>query len=316
MVQLTRTIAIAAALTASATIATAQRPRGGGGVIGGVTTGTVSQPPRPSAGSPSTRGTISVPRRGPSAASPRSGGVPRIVTESSRRSRPTYTGSTGYARTYGGATIGTSTYGGGTYGSGTYGSYPRGSTRYRRPPYTRWGAAPGCAFGCFRLGAGIRAGSFFSSFYIGYPYAVPIFLPYIVETTTYVRHEESEPVYDRYDARAELPAEPGRAASKVIVVGGGSGGGDAVTVETLGDSIRLSWLAAGRTAREVRLFVADSARRELAARTASPSVPVATFEVVTLSAPVAFAGVSVTFTDGVITTTVVPYQHGTSGQRR
>jgi hypothetical protein len=174
--------------------------------------------------------------------------------------------------------------------------------------------APGCAYGCFRFGAGIRAGSFFSTFYIGHPFAVPIFLPYVIETTTYVRHEE--PVYDSYDARADVPSDPGRAASKLIVVGGGSGGGDAVTVETLGDSVRLSWLAAGKSAREVKLFVADSARRELAARTASPSAPVATFEVVTLSAPVAFAGVSVTFTDGVTTTTVVPYQHGTSSQRR
>ena len=89
-----------------------------------------------------------------------------------------------------------------------------------------------------------------------------------------------------------------------------------MTVETVGDSVRLRWLGAGRSAREVRLFVADSARRELAARTASPSAPVATFEIVTLSAPVAFTGVSVTFTDGVIMTTVIPYQHAAASQRR
>ena len=309
MIQLARTLAIAAALSAGVgPIATAQRPRSGGGVMGG-TPGTVSQPPRPSAGSPSSRGTISVPR-GPSAASPRSGGVPRIVTQPARRpgSRPAYMGGGINNRSTGGSTYGTS-----TYGTGSYGSYPRGSTRYRRPPYSRWGVGAGCAYGCFRLGAGVRTGSFFGSFYFGYPFAVPIYLPYIVETTTYVRHDE--PAYDSYDTRADLPAEPGRAASKLIVVGGGTGGGDALTVETLGDSVRLSWLAAGRSAREVKLFVADSARRELAARTASPSAPVATFEIVTLSAPVAFAGVSVTFTDGVTTTTVVPYQHAGSARR-
>jgi hypothetical protein len=103
--------------------------------------------------------------------------------------------------------------------------------------------------------------------------------------------------------------EPPRAASKLIVVGGGSttGGGDALTIEALGDSVRLSWLGANRPVREVKLFVADSTRRELATRSASPMAPTATFEVATLSAPVAFAGVAVTFADGAMTTTTVPY---------
>ena len=93
------------------------------------------------------------------------------------------------------------------------------------------------------------------------------------------------------------------------MVGGGTGGGsDALTVESLADSVRLSWLANGRVAREVKLFVADSARRELATRTASPSAPTATFEIATLSAPVAFAGVTVIFADGVTSTTLVPYR--------
>ena len=315
MTQLTRTIAIVAALTAGiAPLAAAQRSRGGGGVIG-ATPGTVAQPPRPSAGSG--RGTISVPRGGPSAAAPRGGGVPRIVTEPSRRSssRPTFGGSSGYGRTAGGSSYGTGVYGSGTYGSSSYGNHPRGGSRYRRPPYTRWGVGAGCAYGCFRFGAGLRTGSFFGSLFIGYPFSVPIYVPYIVETTTYVYHDE--PAYDARDTRGDVAAESNRAASKLIVVGGGTGaGGDALTVESIADSVRLTWLAAGRPAREVRLFVTDSAKRELAARTASPSAPVATFEVVTLSAPVAFAGVSVTFTDGVTTTTVVPYQHGAPGQRR
>jgi hypothetical protein len=83
-----------------------------------------------------------------------------------------------------------------------------------------------------------------------------------------------------------------------------------LTVESVGDSVKLSWLANGRQAREVKLFVADSAQRQLATRITNPATPTATFEIATLSAPVAYAGVSVTFTDGVMSTTVVPYRGG------
>jgi hypothetical protein len=220
------------------------------------------------------------------------------VTESRHRPRsysPSGT-SGGYGRAYGGGS--------------SYGGYPRGGGAYRRPPYTRWGIGAGCAYDCYRLGAGTHKGGFYGSFFVGFPFAVPVYLPYI-ETAQY-----DEATVDAYAPRPEPPPYYTTPASKLIVVGGGSGGGDAVTVETVGDSVRLRWLPAGRSAREVRLFVADSARRELASRTASPSAPVATFEIVTLSAPVVFAGVSVTFTDGVITTTVVPYQHAAAAPRR
>jgi hypothetical protein len=132
---------------------------------------------------------------------------------------------------------------------------------------------------------------------VGYPFWGPLVWPYFD--------------YGYYGSTYAEPAEsyePPRAASKLIVVGGGTaGGGDALTIEALGDSVRLSWLGANRPVREVKLFVADSARRELATRSASPMAPTATFEVATLSAPVAFAGVAVTFADGAMTTTTVPY---------
>jgi hypothetical protein len=151
-------------------------------------------------------------------------------------------------------------------------------------------------------------------FSIGYPLFVPVYVPYIYDAT-YVRYGE-EAVADTYvpDPQPEVA----RSASKLIVIGAGTaGGGDALTVETVGDSVRLSWIASGRTAREVKLFVSDSSKRELASRSASASAPNATFKVATLSAPVAFAGVSVTFTDGVVSTTLVPYRNGTiSGPRR
>jgi hypothetical protein len=111
-----------------------------------------------------------------------------------------------------------------------------------------------------------------------------------------------------YTEPSEQAYEPAHVGSKLIVVGGGTtGGGDALTIETVGDSVRLSWLGTNRPVREVKLFVADSAHRELATRSASPMAPTATFEVTTLSAPVAFAGVAVTFADGAMTTTTIPY---------
>jgi hypothetical protein len=147
----------------------------------------------------------------------------------------------------------------------------------------------------------------FSTFSIGYPFYVPILVPYIYDAT-YVRYGEAAA-----DAYAPEPqTEGGRPVSKLIVVGAGSAtGGDALTVETVGDSVRLSWLGAGRLAREVMLFVTDSAKRHLGIAEREPVGPNATFEISTLSAPVAFAGVSVTFADGVTSTTVVPYRAGT-----
>src|SRR5687767_6877449 len=85
MRQLTRMIAIAAALSAGATTV-AMPQRGGGGVMG-VPRITTAQPAPQSAASltahvplPSPRGTITVPWA-PLAAYPQDGGLPRIVTE-------------------------------------------------------------------------------------------------------------------------------------------------------------------------------------------------------------------------------------------
>lgn len=280
----------AAILAATATIAAAQRTRG---TMGAPAATPSPPPPHPT---PSGRGTMSTPL-GPYGAPARRGDLPRI-TDGSRRddSRPGYgstRGRTGYVT------------GGGVATSGhTIDRRPRAVSR----PYTRYGFG-GCVYSCVSVNAGIRTGRFFSSFTVGYPFAVPIVVPYFVIATPEAYVEPR--VEERYVEEAP------RAASKLIVIGGGSGGGgDALTVESIGDSVRLNWLANGRQAREVKLFVADSAQRQLATRIASPAMPSATFEVATLSAPVAFAGVSVTFTDGVISTTVVPYRGGESGNRR
>ena len=297
MTKLIRTAALgAAALAAYATVAAAQRSRG---TMGAPPPPTTQQPPpHPT---PSPRGTMSTPL-GPYGTPSRRGDLPRITDGARRRDNR-------YDNQYGnGSSRGLTGYNsGGVVGNRGYSIDRR--PRYTSRPYTRAGFG-GCVYTCVSVSGGIRTGRYFSSFTIGYPFAVPVVVPYFVVATPEVYVEPS--VEERY-----VEAAP-RAASKLIVIGGGSGGGgDALTVESVGDSVRLNWLPNGRQAREVKLFVADSAQRQLATRIASPAMPSATFEISTLSSPVAFAGVSVTFADGVISTTVVPYRGGaSSGQRR
>jgi hypothetical protein len=298
MSRLVRATGFAASLLATvAGVATAQRSRGTMGTPRVVPGPTAPSAPGPSLG----RANASGPRH-PSAGTRRPGDLPRIVGAPPRRERSGSGVGSGYSTGFGGS----------RYNSGHSSSPSSRGTRYwRRPAYTRWGVGAGCGVACIGLGG--RSGAFYGSFMIGYPFAVPIVVPYFAGAT-YERYTET--VVDHYDSEPE--PEPARGASKLIVIGGGTGGGgDALTVETVADSVRLSWLGAGRAAREVTLFVADSTQRRLATRSASPSAPSATFEVATLSAPVAYAGVAVTFADGVTSITLVPYRGGTaSGQRR
>ena len=272
MIQPVRSIEIAALLVLLSTgIASAQR---GGGLPR-----IVSAPAAPVASG----GVMGVPRyavpTGPTA--PRAGNLPRLGGY-----RAGYRPGAGYAGTPG--------YGHGVMGGAPGQRFTPGTVPRSQSGYNRLGAGMSCYGGCFTGGVGGRYKHFFGSFVAGYPYWVPYF-DYGYYGTTY-----TEPAMESY--------APARAPAKLIVVGSGSAsGGDALTVETEGDSVRLSWLGANRPVREVKLFVADSAHRELATRSASPTAPTATFEVATLSAPVAFAGVTVTFADGVMTTTTVPY---------
>ena len=251
------------------------------------TTTSPARPTRPSGGSGRGYMTPGSSSGGVTGGYARRGDLPRISMQPSRRGSDR-----AYARTYDR-----------DYGTSTYWN---GGSRYFRSSARRGG---GCVYGCTVFRAGVRIGRFAGSFAIGYPvFAIPVFVPYY--------YHEHDVVYDRYhdvdavdDVDDRYVADSRRPASKLIVVGGGTGGGrDALTVESLADSVRLSWLANGRAAREVKLFVTDSARRELATRTANPSAPTATFEIATLSAPVAFAGVTVVFADGVTSTTLVPYR--------
>jgi hypothetical protein len=268
-------------------------------------------PPPPS----SDRGRMLVPRAPQGPTGPRGGDVPRVVTRqgSTGYIRGTRLGS-GYSR---GSTYynGSSVSGGSSFGGAGFDGFGHrfepGSSHRWQPGYTRV-VGGGCFGSCFRIGVGGRP-RFFGSFFFGYPFYFPVAVPYFY--STYETVVQPVAVAQPYAPGAEpyVPFEEQRAASKLIVVGGGTGnGGDALTVETRGDSVYLSWLSSGRQAREVKLFVADSAQHQLATRSASPSAPNAMFEVSTLSAPVAFAGVTVTFADGVTTTTTVPYRASSS----
>lgn len=308
MTQTVRTARFAVLLvlaSASSTLAQGSGSRGTMGVPRLVTS-PPSTTTRPAPPPPSGRGVMTVPRYD-SPTGPRGGDVPRVVTHQGsgyvrgRRVGSGYGSGSGY--TTGSSVNRGSGYSSGTSMSGSFGHrFDPGSSHRWRPGYTRWGVGAGCSIGCFRIGVGGRSARFFGSFVVGYPFAVPVVVPYFY-SSTFERYDD-QPIVESYVPEPE----PGRAASKLIVIGGSGSGGDALTVETIGDSVRLNWLGAGRPAREVKLFVADSTQRQLATRSASAAAPTATFEVATLSAPVAFAGVTVTFTDGVTTTTMVPYR--------
>ena len=310
MIPFLRTLAVAAMFVAGS-VGSASAQRGSRGTMGvpRVTAPAPTPAPAPSTSS-SGRGVMRVPAQ-PSPTGPHGGNLPRITTRQgsgyirSYRSRPGYGSGSSYAggstNTGGSAIGGGSTFGSGMgFGDGYGHRFDPGTSRRWRPGYTTFGVGLGCGAGCFRIGIGGRSSRFFGSFAIGYPFVIPIYVPYFYSETV---ERYAEPAAEAYEP------EPGRAGAKLIVIGAGSGGGgDALTIETVADSVRLQWLGAGRPAREVKLFVADSAQRPLATRSASPSSPTATFEVATLSAPVAYAGVTVTFMDGVTSTTLVPYR--------
>ena len=311
MTQFVRTIALATALVLVAGAA-ASAQRGSRGTMG-VPRVVTAPPPSTihAAPPPSSRGVMGVPRYD-SPTGPRGGDLPSVRTNQGGggyirgRRVGTYGTGSGYGNTssYNGSGYG----GGGSMSGGFSHRFGPGTSRRWRPGYTAWGVGAGCVGTCFRVGVGGRSARFFGSFVVGYPFAVPVVVPYFYSSASEA-YTQTVVGYTQPVVEYAPESEPPRAAPKLIVIGGGTGGGgDALTIETVGDSVRLSWLGANRPAREVKLFVADSTQRQLATRIASPSAPTATFEVATLSTPVAFAGVTVTFADGVTTTTMVPYR--------
>lgn len=282
-----RTTAVAAATLVIALSTTAEAQRGArGGSLPRVTTAPrgpiATSGPRGSAGSrPSAAG---VPRGGPGIRWD-TGDLPRLETAHPRR--PGSRAGDRYDPRYDPRTR--SRFG---TGIGT-----RFGTAVTRRPLVRSKVISGCGFGGLHCSCGIRGCKPFT--FIGVPFGFAVAFPFVYESYS------SSYITTGYAGDPDAFAEAPR--SRVIVVGAG-GASDQLSVESLGDSVRLTWIGAGKPAREVRLFLTDSAQNQLASRSASAANPRATFEVRTLSAPVAFVGVTVVFTDGVSSTTVVPYR--------
>jgi hypothetical protein len=180
----------------------------------------------------------------------------------------------------------------------------------RYVPRSGFGACVRGVCGCF--GARYCGTTLFFGFpYVVSPYVVPVPLPMDVtdQSSYYAQPAPSEPLAP---APAPRSTDTSFAHSKLIIVGGESGrGGDALTIEQLGDSVlRLTWLGSIRPIREARVFVADSTQRTLRSQRVDVKTPSALFETRELRRRIAYAGVAVTFTDGVMSTTMVPVRLG------
>ena len=183
MIKLVRLAALATACTTVASsVALAQRSRG---TMGGAPV--VTPPPAPAPTSVPTRGVMSAPMY-PYGGGPRGGDLPRIVTEPPRRAT---TGGYGYSL---GGGYSTRDRDGRLYWYDGYDRDDRRSrddrgyrnddrgVRYSRPGYTTYSPyvrrpIP-CTVGCVRYAGGVRVGLVFGSFVIGYPFYVPIVVPY------------------------------------------------------------------------------------------------------------------------------------------
>ncbi|MGH7709991.1 MAG: hypothetical protein ACREOG_01835 [Gemmatimonadaceae bacterium] len=129
-------------------------------------------------------------------------------------------------------------------------------------------------------------------------YAVPYYVPVPAPVQTWPAPSPRTPprVYD--------PTK-----SKMLTIGGGAdGGGGVMRIESVSDSVvRLTWLGNPRPIREVRVLLADSTQRTLRSALVDRETPSALLRVADLATRVAYVGLTITFADGAIETTLVPY---------
>jgi hypothetical protein len=104
-------------------------------------------------------------------------------------------------------------------------------------------------------------------------------------------------------AEREL-GDPPSTGSKLIVVDGQRGGAAVEVRQVGGDTIQLTRPGSEAGVRQVTLFLADSLRHTLDEQTLSTAPYTVNF---TLAPATAFVGVTVTYTNGTIATTTVPY---------
>jgi hypothetical protein len=178
---------------------------------------------------------------------------------------------------------------------GTWGSVPR--LPERRSPDRHVRRYPGRRFSGFdTFGAPIWV-----------PYAVPVEVPYAVP----VEVPYPVPLYppNRRFRSKEPPRRPAPGESKMLVMGSGiDAGGGTLGVESMGDSlVRLTWMPNTRQVREARVFLADSAQRQLRSQRLDSVSTSALFETKPLGSRVRYAGLTVVMAHGTILTTLVPY---------
>lgn len=107
-------------------------------------------------------------------------------------------------------------------------------------------------------------------------------------------------------ATPSVPYDPEKA--RITIIGSGAdGGGGMLQIDPIGgDTIEVTWRGTPRPIRRAEVFLADSLRRPMQQRAVTVESAVARFGLGGLARPAAFAGVTVVFSDGSTTTTLVP----------
>ncbi|MEW5916467.1 MAG: hypothetical protein AB1762_08685 [Gemmatimonadota bacterium] len=143
--------------------------------------------------------------------------------------------------------------------------------------------------------------------------------PYVTETVV----PYPVPYYVAVPVPAAAPAAPPArkpydpAKSRMLTIGAGADGGAGVMrIEAVGDSVvRLVWLGTPRPVREARLYLADSAQRSLRSALVDKQTPSALFKISDVAAGLVYFGLTITFADGAIETTLVPYRKPAESSR-
>ena len=138
---------------------------------------------------------------------------------------------------------------------------------------------------------------------VGIPYVTETFVPYPVPV--YV--PMPKPVQPKVWAADPQPYDPTK--SRMLTIGeGADGGGGVMRIDRLeNNTLRLTWRGSVRPIREARLFIADSLKQMLRSARVDSDTPSALFEIADLDGKIAFTGLIVTYADGAVQTTLVPY---------
>ncbi|MGH7695639.1 MAG: hypothetical protein ACRENH_11700 [Gemmatimonadaceae bacterium] len=166
---------------------------------------------------------------------------------------------------------------------------------------TRQGFSPiGCSWGNCLPGR-------FRTGIVGIPYVTETFVPYAVPVYVPVPTPVQPKYWARDSQKISQPYDPTK--SRMLTVGeGADGGGGVMRIERLENNVlRLTWRGSLRPIREARLFIADSLQKTLRSARVDSDTPSALFEIANLEGKIAFAGLIVTYADGAVQTTLVPY---------